>query len=284
MNLRAGSFKGGPTEQEIEDFARGIGFEIEIIDAGSPDEMREQVRRLVGAGVERLGVAGGDGTVRLAVQELAHKETALGILPMGTFNNFAAALRLPTDFPSALRLLHSGEVAQVSLGKVGDRYFTEAAGVGIFADALALYGAGTNKSFWRGLYAMSSIFFSIRPRRLYLTLDGQELEERAVMCTIANTFRMAQGLPVAPEAKLTDDFLDVVIMGNLTRGELFAYYRAMRQQMHFALPKVKMMKAREIRIETRRRMNVHADDEVISTTPATVEVQPGALRVIVDRL
>ncbi len=57
--------------------------------------MRPQVRQLVREGVEKVAVAGGDGTVSLAVQELAYSNKALGILPQGTFNNFATALRLP---------------------------------------------------------------------------------------------------------------------------------------------------------------------------------------------
>ena len=51
-------------------------------------------------------------------------------------------------------MLHDGVVRAVDLGKIGDRYFTESAGVGLFADALALYGQGTNKNFVRGLYAL----------------------------------------------------------------------------------------------------------------------------------
>ncbi|MDQ3813821.1 MAG: hypothetical protein M3347_07700, partial [Armatimonadota bacterium] len=177
-----------------------------------------------------------------------------------------------------------GVVREVSLGKVGDRYFTEAAGIGLFADALALYGEGTNKHFLRGLYAMTRILASFKAHRLHLDIDGDLHVERAVMCTVSNIYRMAQGIPVAPGAKLTDDELDVVIVGDLKRSEVISYYRAIRAQVHLNLPKIRTLKAKEIRIETRRPENVHCDDRIVGTTPVTITVQPRALKVMVDRL
>lgn len=284
LNTHAGRLRAGLSLAHLQQMAQEIRLDADVLAVGSADEMRPLVRRLVAKGTERVIVAGGDGTVSLAVQELAHSNTVLGILPQGTFNNFAAALRLPLDLPSALRVLRDGVVREVSLGKVGDLYFTEAAGVGLFADALAFYGAGTVKNFARGLYALLRVVFSFRSRRLRLRLDGQDLKQRAVMCTVANTFRMSYGLPIAPDAKLTDDVLDVIIVGDLTRGELLPYLRAFRAQFTRPLPKVTSLRAKEIRIDAGRRLNVHVDDRIVGVTPVTISVHPRALRVLVDQL
>lgn len=284
MNLKAGALRAGPTHEEMCRQAEAAGLEADVLLVNTPDEMRDTVRRLVKGGAERLAVAGGDGTVRLAVQEMAHTNTALGILPQGTFNNFATALRLPQSLPLALRVLRDGQPVDVSVGRIDQHYFTEAAGVGLFADGLASYGAGTNKNFFRGLYSMGRVLFSMRPRRLRLTLDGKRIEDRAILCTVANTYRIAQGLPVAPDAVLTDDELDVVIVGDLSYGELPVYYRAMRAQLHLDLPKVTALRARSVRIETTAPMNVHADDRVLGETPVEIIAEPRALKVLVDRL
>lgn len=284
MNSRAGALHATAGPDQVRDLVREIGLDAEVRGTESAEEMRQTIRRLVAQGAERIAVAGGDGTVALAVQELAHRPTVLGILPQGTANNFATALRLPHDLPSALRVLHDGVVRSVDLGKIGDRYFTEAAGVGIFADCLALYGAGTNKNFVRGLYALTRVVLSLRARRLRLILDGEPHVERATLCIVANTFRMAYAIPVAPGAKLTDDALDVVVVGDLKLGELIPYYRAFRAQQHASLPKVSLLRAKEVRIETRRPVNVHCDDTVVGTTPVTITSQPRALKVLVDRL
>lgn len=283
VNNRAG-FLTSTTVEQLCQAAEQAELDCEVVPTHSPEEMCAVIRRLVAGGAERLAVAGGDGTIAHAVQVLAHQRTVLGILPQGTANNFATALRLPTDLPSAMRVLRDGEVREVDLGKVGSRYFTEAAGVGLFADVLALYGAGTNKNFLRALYAMTRVVLSMRAQRLRLYVDGELHVERAVMATVANTFRMGVSAPMAPCAKVTDGRLDVVVVGDLKRRELVPYYRAIRAQLHLDLPKVSSVQAREVRIEAARRMNVHADDRVVATTPVTITAQPGALRVLVDRL
>lgn len=284
LNHKAGALHAKVGHQQVEKMAREIDLDAEVISSASTDEMRQTVKRLVGEGAAKIGIAGGDGTVGIAIQELAHTNTALAIIAQGTFNNFASALRLPNAIPSALQVLKDGEVQEVSLGKIGDKYFKEAAGVGLFADALALYGAGSNKNFARGFYAMTRLGLAFKPHTFQITVDGQVHEERAVMCTVANSYRMAQALPIAPFAKVTDDVLDIVIIGNLKRKEILPYYKAIRAQMHLDLPKVTMLQGKEIQIKASRRLNVHSDDHIEGTTPVVITVDPRALKVLVDKL
>ena len=251
--------------------------------------MQSKIRELVQSGAKTIAVAGGDGTVALAVQEIAETKTRLGILPQGTFNNFATALRLPTDLPSAMAVLKNGEEREVDLGCVEvasgqKRFFTEAAGVGLFADSLAIYGKGTNKNFFKGLKAMSRVLLNFRAHRLNLILDGDRQVERAVMCTVANTYRMGQGVAVAPGAKVTDGELDIVIVGDLSLREIFSYYRAFRAQSHLNLAKVTHLRARKIEISSRHTLNVHCDDSFVGSTPVTMTAKSGALKVLLEKL
>lgn len=283
MNTKAGALHAESGQQQLERMAGDIGLEINVIRTQTPDDLRGQLKRLVAAHAPKVAVAGGDGTVELAIQELAHTQTALGVLSQGTFNNFASAVRLHHNLPAALRTLKDGQPHAVDLGKIGDRYFTESAGVGIFADSLALYGQGTNKNFLRGLYALARMSLAFRARPFRLVLDGKPMEERLTLCEVCNTYRIAQAVPIAPEADVDDGWLDVVLLRDLKRRELPAYLRALRAQMHLGLPKVEIIRAKEIRIESPRRRNVHADDHIVGTTPQTITVQPGALQVLVDQ-
>jgi YegS/Rv2252/BmrU family lipid kinase len=284
MNDQAGKFKFTPSVADMRKLIEHLDLRIDVIGTKSEPQMIQTLREMVDRGQERVAVAGGDGTVTTAVQILAKTDVALGIVPQGTANNFATALRLPQDLPSALRVLQEGEVKHVDLGRACGRYFAESAGVGLFADALSIYGRGTNKNLWRGLYTTLRLILGLHPHRLMLTIDGVRHEEPAVFCAAANSFRMAHSLAIAPSAKLTDGELDLVILGDLDRRELFSYYRAMRQQMHITLPKVKIIRAKEVRIESRRRLPVHSDDKVPCTTPVTMTAEAKALKVIVERL
>lgn len=284
LNDHAGALHARPGREQLQAMIEELGLDATVIGTQSAEEMQQRLRALVAEGAERVAVAGGDGTIAAAVQVLAHTRTVLGIIPQGSANNFATALRLPQDLPSALRVLQEGEVQAVDLGEVSGRYFTEAAGVGLFADMLALYGQGTQKNFLRGLYSTVSVLLSMQAHRLRVTVDGVRRTERAVLCTAANSYRMAAALPIAPGAKLTDGELDIVIIGDLRLGELLSYYRAVQAQMHLNLPKVTALRGKEIRLETRRPINVHCDDAIVGTTPITIRSHPGALRVLVDRL
>lgn len=290
VNHRAGALRVTAGANEIRRLAEAAGLHADVVSTHSPEHLRSLVRQFMNDGAEQIAVAGGDGTVALAVQELACTKTALGILPQGTANNFATALRLPQDLPSAVRVLADGVVRDVSLGRVGPtrtgevRYFTESAGVGLFADALTLYGPKANKNALRAFWAVARVFLSVRAHGLLLTLDGNETVERAVLCEAANTFRIGHAVPIAPGARLTDDVLDIVIAGDLKAGELWPYYRAFRAQLHSALPKIQMRRARLVRIETRRKLSVHCDDQIIGTTPVVIEAVPRALKVLVERL
>lgn len=281
MNRKAGMLhlRAGP--DEMSRMVQEIGLDADVAVTTSPQDLRARVRQLVQAGHELVAIAGGDGTVHLAVQELACTNTALAIIPQGTANNFATALGLPLDLPSALSVLQQGNIQRIDLGRVRGEYFTESAGVGLFADALAIYGAGTNKSFLRGLYAMIRVVCSLKATRLRLQVDGVPHTERVVLCLAANTYRMGAAMPVAPDAKVTDGVLNVVIIGDLKRSELIPYYRAFRAQVHRGLPKVTMLSAHEIHLEARRRMNVHCDDRLVGSTPVTISTRPGALKVVV---
>src|SRR5438093_8379702 len=92
LNERAGAMQGASPVEHLRQLCGEIGLEAELIPTASPAEMRARIRTLVEAGTERIAVAGGDGTVAHAVQELAHRDSILGILPLGTANNFATAL------------------------------------------------------------------------------------------------------------------------------------------------------------------------------------------------
>lgn len=283
MNDKAGRLHRTPNVDEMRETLRVLGLEAEVIGTQSQPEFRKTIRRLVEAGEERVGIAGGDGTVRIAVEEMAGTGTALAIVPQGTMNNFATALRLPLGLPMALRAACDGEVREIDLGRACGKLFTESAGVGLFANALSIYGHH-NKSLWRGLLAVTRTLLNFRPARLALDVDGERWEERAAWVVAANGFRMAQALPVAPSASLTDGMLDLVILGDLARNELIPYYLAIRRQTHLMLPKVRFCNAKCIELHSRRTMPVHIDDRIGGNTPTRIEVMPRHLRVVVERL
>jgi diacylglycerol kinase (ATP) len=269
----------------LEQYAVDAGFEPRVIYTNSAIHLRRMLREQVVGREERVAVAGGDGTLHAAVQVLAGTDTALGILPQGTANNFANALRLPLDLPSAFRVIAAGESRRVSLGDAGGEYFTEAAGVGVFADTLALSrSAGRGKSIPRTLNALFRLMVTNRPYHLSLIVDGERHEVDAFNVTVANSFAFGLNLPIAPHARLTDEHLDVVVIGSVSRREWARLWRAVKAQTHLHLPNVRCFQGRHIRLESRHSLRVHVDDRARRRTPVDLRVRPESLKVLVDRL
>ena len=283
MNSKAGGMHDSSAEVQLKKIANDAGLPIRVIKTATPEAFKAELAKIIHAKEPKVAIAGGDGTVALAVQELACTNTALGILSQGTFNNFASTLRLPHNLPLAMKALKNGKATCVDLGKVGDRYFTESCGIGIFADALALYGKGTNKNFFRGLYALTRLALEFRPCPVTLTLDGKDQTENVTICEVCNTYRIGQAAPIAPGASVTDGLLDIVVFSDLSRREVPEYMKALRAQMHLGLPKVKAFRAKEVTIRPGRRRNVHADDQVVGNSPVAITVVPGALKVLTDQ-
>ncbi len=285
VNRTAGSLLRFPSGPPLQVFARDAGLEIDVVPTHSERHLQQQLRQRIEKGVPRVVVAGGDGTLHAAVQVLAGTDTTLGILPQGTANNFATALRLPRDLPSAFRVIAEGEARKVDLGRVAGHYFTEAAGIGVFADLLAFTGGHHAwRNTLRGVEVLLRTWVFDRPRRVTLVLDGEPHVEEVLNVTVANTFAVGYNLPIAPTARATDARLDVVVVGSLTRREMASYWRALRRQEHLALPKVSSVRARKVTLAARHRAAVHVDDRVLLRTPVDIEVAPAMLRVMVDRL
>lgn len=282
-NKYAGALSRLKGETSLEDHARRAGFDPEIVYTNSSIHLRRKLRERIAGGLRRVVVAGGDGTIHSAVQVLANSGVELGILPQGTANNFANALRLPLDLPGAFEVLATGNAGPVSLGEADGEFFTEAAGAGFFAEVLALGGAARRtKSTLRVLYAALQLMLERRAHRLTLELDGERLEEEVLNITVANSFFVGLNLPIAPHASLTDEYLDLVLIEPLIRREYYPYYRAIRAQTHMTLPKVRTMRARSIRITARKPVRVHVDDRARKKTPVNIRLVPEGLLVVAN--
>ena len=281
-NAGAVARAGGPVP--FVRYAHDAGFEPEVLLTHSSDDLRRRLHQRVLGKLRRVVVAGGDGTIHHAVQVLARSGVALGILPQGTANNFANALRLPLDLPSAFKVLAEGEEREVDLGECDGEYFTEAAGVGLLADALHLgKRTGSTKRLFRSALHLMRLLLKNRTRRLTLVIDGEPFVEEVLNASIANSFMLSLNVPIAPEARLDDRRLDVVLLGALTRREMLTYYRAIRAQVHLEMPKVYSTTGKVIEIRASHRVPVHVDDSTRFRDHVTCRTANGALKVIVDR-
>jgi diacylglycerol kinase (ATP) len=119
-----------------------------------------------------LIVGGGDGTLSEAARCLAYQDMALGILPLGTTNNFARTLGIPLDVPGAIGVLAAAKVADVDLGKAGDAVFANLVSTGLSSRVAAAVPHQLKRVAGRAAYPLTALAALPRHRPLHASITA----------------------------------------------------------------------------------------------------------------
>jgi diacylglycerol kinase (ATP) len=237
-------------------------------------------------GCAALFVAGGDGTLNEVLNGLASTgaltSLTLGVIPLGTGNDFAAALGVPADIGPALDVLLEQRVVDVDLGEVNGRVFVNTSGGGFIAEASTAVTpqlktiAGRLAYLIGGAQALlefepvgASIVLEPGPRRLRRTLYA---------FAVCNSRLIGGGRLIAPEAVIDDGLLDVCLIEAMSAVEFIALARKVADGEHVHDPRVLYLQASAIEIDLARAVKVNTDGEVFEGRRCTYRVLPRAAR------
>lgn len=275
---------GTPRSRRIDDgaisrFVRA-GVEVEVIDTSSAYVATQRIRQAVAGGADTVVTAGGDGSAHLVVQAIAGTDTALGLIPAGTGNDAARALRLPLrDAMAAADLIVHGTPRSIDLGKVGATWFLTILACGF--DALATERAG-RISFPPGpsVYSAAALreLSSFAPLSYVLEVDGEQRELDAMLVAVGNTAFYGGGLQMCAGADPTDGMLDVVIIHPTTRADLLRTLAKVRRGGHVRHPSFERLRGRSVTVAAAG-VTAYADGERVGVLPLTATCVSGALRV-----
>ena len=225
-------------------------------------------------------VAGGDGTVGAVARALAGSRRRLGILPLGTYNNFARGLAIPSGLDRAIAVVRSGATRPVTLGCINGNYFLEAAAIGIFGEAIVLGEKAKDRAFGelsRELRALAKAeSFSFATRGAFAA------HGRSRSLVFTNTPTTGARLPIG-DTTPTDPFLELSIDVGGSRSDIVRRVVASTVGGRHADEDGVSFQFRSLTITTKPRIAVVADNQRVGRTPATVEAVPRALRVIVPK-
>lgn len=268
---------------------RATGRPVRQLAASTSAEALFQCRAAVTAGADVLVTVGGDGTVHLALQAVAERNVALGIVPAGTGDDLASGLGLPADPIAATRTIvaaiRAGRARAVDLAKVtaGDGRSRWYAGV-LAAGFDAAVNARANRMRFpsgpsRYHLAIPLELARLRARQYTLRLDGVESRVDAVVVAIANTGCYGGGLRICPDADPCDGWLDVAVGRAMGRIRLARLAPALRTGRHLEHPLVTVTRARQIELAVEG-VTTFADGEELFVPPISVRCVPGALTLL----
>jgi diacylglycerol kinase (ATP) len=239
-----------------------------------------------GAGVLACG---GDGTVRDLAALASETGGLLAIVPLGAGNDFARALGYDHKDPlHALTVLDDGREAAVDLGRAttaggATQWFATVAHTGLDGEV----NRWANTVSWASgtaLYAIAALraMAIVQPFPIEVTADGDAWSGTAWLVAVGNTYCYGGGMPIVPTARLDDGRLDAIIVdGAVSRAEVIRRFPQMMRGKHEGVEGVHLRSGASISIDGPRDQDVWASGERVGSLPATIDVVPGALRVLV---
>ncbi len=231
---------------------------------------------------------GGDGTAMEVIGALAHTLIPVGVLPGGTGNLVARALRTPRRIERAVPALLAGDLTSVDLGYIPecDRHFAFSSGVGIDARLIDETHPEIKRRFGIGAYVHTGVKVGLDRRsfRVRVEVDGVSIERDATSLMVANFGTVLDRLIVlGPGIKQDDGLLDLCVFSPANAADVMRIaFRLIRRDFrtdHAML----FRNGREFRVACDPPQLYQADGELLGTTPYSVRVEPLAARLLVAR-
>jgi diacylglycerol kinase (ATP) len=224
---------------------------------------------------------GGDGTINEIAGKIMQYNKVLGIIPFGSGNGLARALKIPMNTKKAIQVLNNFQVKTIDGAKLNDRYFFNMAGMGFDAQISAVF-AGNKTRGLKGYIAMGlKEVTTYQPQTYQLEIDGVKYSKEAFIISIANSSQYGNNVHISPQSSLSDGVLDVCIVKPFALYKLpVLVYEMMRSKTHQS-NMVEIIRGKNIKITRAKEDSVHLDGEPFFMGKIIeIAVIPAALNVI----
>lgn len=254
-----------------------------------PARLVETVRTAVDEGHDLVIIGGGDGTISSVVDVLAHTGVPMGLLPLGTANDFARTLEIPTEIEKACETIARGKVVDIDLGLCGNNYYANRASVGIGANVANAMSPGLKKVVGSLAYPVASAkgFLRHRPFPARLTFPDGDHPTREfnslLQVSVANGRYFGGGQLAVSDSGIDDSTLDVTVIKHGNIRELATVVRNFKSTKLLETDQAEHIRTRRVRLETTPNMPINIDGELVAGTPGDFSVARNALHVVVPR-
>lgn len=262
---------------------QNLGASTDLIESRSGEHLTELASKLSSEGYDRIVIAGGDGTLNRVVRGLDLERTVVGLLPLGSGDDFAQAAGIPRSISEACRVVVNGRQRLVDVSTVNGVRYLGVAGLG-FDSEVARYA--NEKMLWlRGpllyLYATLAVIQRFKPRQIRYSVDGVVRDEEVMFVVVGNSPRYGAGVHIAPTARIDDGILDLYVIGKATKWQLLTTMPLAYKGRHVSKPFVSSQRGKDFLFESSEPMDVYADGELVGQTPATIRLDAQQLRIMV---
>ncbi|MBO0342424.1 diacylglycerol/lipid kinase family protein [Flagellimonas profundi] len=238
-------------------------------------------------GAKIIVACGGDGTINEVASCLVHTNVLLGIVPMGSGNGLAESLKIPRNIKKVVQVIKGGKTNRIDVAMVNGRPFFSNMGIGFDAKVISNYNSCGQRRLWAYLKAViKSIKDFKNNERIKVELNGKTYNTNPFMFFVSNSKVMGYDISLTRMASLQDGLLDVVIIDNLTRGEILVLGFFVLLRLNQYLKKVKYFKVKELKLAFEEKCAdrlMQADGELhhLNESELCVTIEERALSVLV---
>ncbi|RYL93411.1 diacylglycerol kinase [Sporolactobacillus sp. THM7-4] len=258
----------------ILDRLESAGYEASAYATKGKGDATKGARRAVTRKFDLVVAAGGDGTINEVVNGLAEMDyrPKLGVLPLGTTNDFARAVNIPRDIVKACDVLCDGDEIPIDIGKVNDRYFINMAGGGKLTELTYDVPSKLKTMLGQMAYYIKGMEMlpSLRPIPVKIDYDDRTFSGDIMLFLVSNTNSVGGFERLAPEAKLNDGMFDLIILKATNLAEFIRLASLATRGEHMKDPKVIYAQASRIKIESSEKMQLNLDGEYGGDLPGEI--------------
>ncbi|MBZ0252835.1 MAG: diacylglycerol kinase family lipid kinase [Candidatus Methylomirabilis sp.] len=297
VNPKSAAGKTGREWGRLERDLRGVLGDFDARLTERPRHAGELAREGLKEGYELIVSAGGDGTNFEVVNGWFEEDKAVNpaacfaTLPLGTGGDFRKSLGIPRDPIEAAKIIREAPARPIDAARLGyttmegrpaSCHFINIADLGIGGEASERVNRTSKRfgGFVSFLWATSVATLLYKNKRVRYRLDdGPWMEETVYSLNCANGRFFGGGMEIAPEGKLDDGLFEVVILGDMTKPQVFRETGAVYKGRRIEHPLVRYARARKVEATSREDVLLDVDGEVPGKLPATFEILPGAINV-----
>jgi diacylglycerol kinase (ATP) len=249
-----------------------------------PDSQIEAVvHSAIKGGIKLVVVAGGDGTIDSVVGAMIGRSATLGIIPIGTRNNLAYNLGIPSTIEGAVALLREGRRLKIDVGKMrhgrSSRWFLEDATLGLLSDIYPFADSVQHGDLTQIGNLLSTVVSSTPSQLRMILEERKKIDMSAYMVLIANMPYIGPRFQISPDVSWNDNHLDVFVFSDMSKLDLISYAV---QSTGGAVEdtRIKHYRVKRLKIYSDPPMPVLADGMLLDPGPVTALVHPRALAVM----
>lgn len=276
--------RGGETIAPALDVFKASGIEVVDMTAGKGQPIDELIRKQA-SGCDLVIVGGGDGTLNAAAPALVDLKLPLGVLPLGTANDFARTVGIPPDPVKAAEVIAQGLLTPIDLGEVNGHLFFNVASIGFSAELAADLSEEAKKRWGKLGYGIVAARLLARSRLFsaHLDHDGTTEKIRTLQISVGNGKHYGGGMTVEETATADDGKLDFYSLEVDHWWRLLRLLPSLRRGTQGRWDDVRAFQTTEVTIRTSSPRPVNTDGELCTTTPAHFRIRPKALSVFVPK-